>query len=182
MTKLLVTITSRKAVIQAKEEKKRKETETQLKTRRMLTTALAARNIRVRRTKSAPDLEDAVIHLGPDPLAATSALYFPVVILYPLDAQSDFIKALAETDTITEHLGYIFPLPWDTASQYTVDGVEIYMETASGGLIKVGKKMTVLRILSSDGVEVVDDLVKINIVPKVRSSEWIEQMKTRRGK
>jgi len=126
-------------------------------------------------------LEDARVHLSPDPVAPTSALVFPVIFLYPLHAQSDFIKAFSEEDTISQHLEYIFPLPWDTAHEYQIQNVEFYMETVAGGLIKVGKNMTLLRILSGGNVEVVDGLVKVNIVLKDKARKWIEEVKARKA-
>ncbi len=148
----------------------------------MLTTALRARNIRTRNSAQPPDLEDASIHLSPDPLAPTSTLMFPVVLLYPLHLQSDFVKAFSETDTIPNHLEYIFPLPWDEKHEYTLGSVEFYMETSSSGLIKVGKKASLGKVLGSPGVEVVDGIVRINVVLKARVAGWIEEMRVRNGK
>lgn len=54
------------------------------------------------------------------------------------------------------------------------------METAAGGLIKAGKKMTLGKILGSGKVEVLDGLVKVNIVPKDKATEWIDEFKRRR--
>lgn len=149
--------------------------------RRILAAAIQARGIRIRRTEKPPELEDARVHLSPDPVAPTSALVFPVILLYPLHAQSDFIKAFSEEDTISQHLEYIFPLPWDTAHEYQIQNVEFYMETVAGGLIKVGKNMTLLRILSGGNVEVVDGLVKVNIVLKDKARKWIEEVKARKA-
>jgi hypothetical protein len=84
--------------------------------------------------------------------------------------QSDFIKVFYETETILDHLGYIFPLPWDSAKEYKKETVDCYMETISGGLIKVGKKLSLLRILSSGKVEVVDGLIKIYVVPSAKAA------------
>lgn len=148
----------------------------------MLATALRARNIRIRNTAQPPDMEDAAIHLAPDPLSTTSTIHFPVVLLYPLHAQSDFIKAFPETDTVPQHLAYIFPLPWDDKQEYTNGGLEFYMETGSGGLIKVGKNVTLGKVLGRDGVEVVDGIVRINVLLRGRTAGWINEMKTRKGK
>lgn len=148
----------------------------------MLFTALRARNIRVRTNAQLPDMEDAVVHLSPDPLSPTSTLMFPVVLLYPLDLQSDFVKAFPETDTVSQHLAYIFPLPWDTVQTYTLQTVEHYMETGSGGLVKVGQSVTLGKVLGSGGVEVVDGIVRINLLPKSRAKGWIEEMKARKRK
>ncbi len=148
----------------------------------MLNTALRARNIRRRNTAQPPDLEDASIHLSPDPVAPTSTLMFPVVLLYPLHLQSDFVKAFPETDTVPNHLEYIFPLPWDERGEYTLGAVDFYMETGSGGLIKVGKKVSLGKMLGSPGVEIVDGVVRINVLLKARADGWIEEMKARKGK
>ena len=126
-------------------------------------------------------MEDAAIHLSPDPISPTSTLKFPTVLLYPLHLQSDFVKAFSETDTVPQHLEYIFPLPWDEKHEYTVQNVEYYMETGSGGLIKVGKNVSLGKVLGSGGVEVVDGIVRINVVLKSGAKAWIEEMKTRKG-
>ncbi|KAL6720284.1 HSP70/90 co-chaperone [Lecanora helva] len=166
----------------ATQRRRQEEAEQERKEKFMLATALRARKIRVRNTTQKPDLEDAVIHLAPDPLSPTSVLQFPVVLLYPLHAQSDFIKAFSELDTVTQHLEYIFPLPWDTRQEYAKGNTESYMETSSGGLVKVGRSVTLGAMLGSDGVEVVDGVVRINVVPKARSASWIKEMKARKGR
>ena len=128
----------------------------------------------------APDLEDAKIALQ-NPLDPSSPISYPCLLLYPAHSQSDFIKAFNEHQTLPEHLEYIFPLPWDEENEYTVDNVEAYMETAAGGLIKVGKKMALHKVLGSGKVVVSDGLVRISVVPKGKSAAWIEEFKKRKG-
>lgn len=146
----------------------------------MLRAALMARMIRTRTTGQPPDMEDTAIKLVPDPLSPTSTLVFPVVLLYPLHLQSDFIKSFGEEQTLGGHLEYMLPLPWDEKGEYK--DVEAYMETVAGGLVKVGKKVPLLKVLSGGKVEVVDEIVRINVVPKARAAEWIEEVKRRKGK
>lgn len=134
-----------------------------------------------RSTETPPDLEDAAMKLQ-DPMDPSSLLTFPVILLYPTDSQSDFVKAFSEREKLEEHLDYIFPLPWDEKHEYTVENVEAYMETTAGGLIKVGKKMTLGKVLGSGKTEVVDGLVRISVVPKDKAAGWIEEFKKRRGK
>ena len=149
--------------------------------RATLDLALKARNVTVRTTTDdAPDLEDAKIHLE-NTLDPSSPLSYPCLLLYPAHSQSDFVKAFNEHQTLPEHLDYIFPLPWDEDNEYTVDSVEAYMETAAGGLIKVGKKMALHKVLGSGKVVVSDGLVRISVVPKGKSAAWIEEFKKRRG-
>lgn len=180
MKTLMTKIQAREKTLSALQQRERRKAEHAKKERIMLDTALRARNISVRNTAQPPDLEDAVIHLAPDPLSPTSTLHFPVILLYPLHAQSDFIKAFAETDTIPQHLDYIFPLPWDEKQEYTVGSVEYYMETGTGGLAKVGKNVSLGKMLSE--VEIADGLVRINVVLKGKVAAWIEDMRVRKGK
>ena len=85
-------------------------------------------------------------------------------------------------DTIMQQLEYIFPLPWDEFYEYSPDKVEIYIETASSGLTKVGKKVTMAKLLGNDQIDLVDGLVKVSVVPKEKTSEWIAQTKAKLGK
>ena len=182
LTDLFNRISDRETILRAKFAKERQEAEKLHRERTTMATALRARNIRLRKTAQPPDMEDASVHLVPDPLSTTSTLVFPVLLLYPMHAQSDFVKAFAEDDNLLQHLEYIFPLPWDAESEYQANDVESYMETAKGGLIKVGKKMTLSKVLGNDEVEVVDELVKINVLPKRKAVSWISEMRRRKGK
>lgn len=146
----------------------------------MLRAALRARGIRTRSTEQPPEMEDAAIRLTPDPVSPNSTLTFPVVLLYPLHLQSDFIKAFSETDTLASHLDYIFPLPWDEQHEYTMDEVEGYMETSSGGMVKVGRNVSLLKVLGSGNVEVIDGMVKISLVPKGKAAGWIDKVRKRK--
>ncbi|EME42587.1 hypothetical protein DOTSEDRAFT_73430 [Dothistroma septosporum NZE10] len=144
--------------------------------------ALKERSIPTRETDSPPEMEDAKISLerGDDPMSEIS---FPVLLLYPLHAQTDFIKTFKESEALADHLEYILPLPWDSEGQYgQAEDVECYMETAQGGLIKAGKKLSLVKVLGSGKVEVVDGLIRVFVVPERRAGEWIEQFKLRRGK
>lgn len=147
-----------------------------------LLSALKLRKITTRTTPKPPDMEDVSIRLVPDPVSMKSTLTFPVILLYPLHLQSDFIKAFGEEQMLLGHLEYLFPLPWDEKGEYTVKETEAYMETREGGLVKWGKKVPLLKVLSGGKVEVVDGIVRVNVLPVKRAGEWIEQVRARRGK
>ncbi|KAK5660491.1 hypothetical protein OQA88_13039 [Cercophora sp. LCS_1] len=143
--------------------------------------ALKARGIRTRETGKPPEMEDAKVQLVPDPEDPKSSLAFPTVLLYPVDMESDFIKAFNETESLEQHFGYVFPLPWDREGIYSTKGVECYMETTAGGLVKVGKKVPLLKVLGSGSVEVVDDLVKIFVVPRTKAEAWVKDFKEKKA-
>ncbi|KAL8869880.1 MAG: hypothetical protein Q9174_003934, partial [Haloplaca sp. 1 TL-2023] len=59
-----------------------------------LAAAFRALNITTRDT-GRPDLEDAVPSLKPDPLDPSSTLHLPILLLYPITGQTDFLKSVA---------------------------------------------------------------------------------------
>ncbi|KAI1079077.1 TPR-like protein [Whalleya microplaca] len=176
-----------KDIVKASEEraaKQKRENERLAREKRrqvLIRAALKAREIKTRATAQPPEMEDAKLQLVPDPDDPRSSLSFPTVLLYPAHLQSDFIKAYNETDSLADHLRDVLPLPWDEAREYTLDGVECYMETISGGLIKVGKKASLLKILSSGKVEVVDEVVRIFVLPKAKAASWVEEFKSKKA-
>ena len=177
---LLAKIIAAKDLLDEQERKRQEREMLKKRKERMLKAALMARMIRTRTTGQPPEMEDTAIKLVPDPLSPTSTLVFPVVLLYPLHLRSDFVKAFGEEQTLGGHLEYMLPLPWDEKGEYR--DVEAYMETVAGGLVKVGKRVPLLKVLSGGKVEVVDEIVRINVVPKARAAQWIEEVKRRKGK
>ncbi|KAL8670216.1 MAG: hypothetical protein Q9168_005230 [Polycauliona sp. 1 TL-2023] len=151
-----------------------------------LNAAISARGISLKWTGKQPDLEDAVIHLSPDPLSPTSELHFPILVLYPIHERSDFLKSVAETAKFGEILDTVIgeggELEWDMGKEYGKKGVEIFMETRVGGMVKVGRKMGLLDVLAGGKVEVVDGVVRVFVVPKEKVEGWIEGMKRMKGK
>ena len=146
-----------------------------------LRAALKARNIKVKKTAQPPEMEDAKIALVPDPVDPTSSLTFPTVLLYPLHLESDFIKAFGEMDTMGDHLQYMLPTPWDQRGEYKPADVDCYVETVTGSLVKVGRKVTLLKVLSAGNVEVVDEVVKIFVVPRAKAAGWIDEFKRKKA-
>jgi tetratricopeptide (TPR) repeat protein len=148
-----------------------------------LKAALKARGIKTRTSPQPPEMEGAKIQLVPDPVDPTSTLSFPAVLLYPLKLESDCIKAFNEMETLGYHLGYILPsLPWDEEGLYkSVSGVECFMETRKGGLVKVGRKVSLLKVLSEADVEVLDGCVRVFVLPKGGSEEWVKEFKRKKA-
>lgn len=148
----------------------------------LLKAALTARNIPTRSTPKPPEMEDAKVCLVPDQDDPRSKLAFPTLLLYPVNYESDFIKSFEETQSLEDHLGYVFPLPWDEAGVYTLSNVNAYVETTEGGLLKMGKRVPLLKVLSTGKVEVVDQVVKIFVLPVDKADAWIKTYKEQRAK
>lgn len=151
-----------------------------------LAAALAKRNIRVERTQSPPDMEDLAIHLH-DPADAASTLYFPTMLLYPLAGQSDLIRAFAEDEAVATQLAVVLERPpdWDEEgeAEYSPHAkVDVFVETKTAGLIKVGKKAALASVLGNEKVVVNDGLVKLLVVPKKKVPTFLEEWKMRMRK
>ncbi|KAI9815211.1 MAG: hypothetical protein M1832_005546 [Thelocarpon impressellum] len=146
-----------------------------------LSTAFSRRQIPTRTSASPPSLESASPSLA-SALDPSSALSIPVLLLYPLAAESDLLKAVAvDEDTLGRHLEYILPPPWDEKGEYTPGGVGCYAETTTGGLLKVGTKVAIAEVFRQAGgkLEVLDGLVKVFVVPRASSASWISTFKER---
>ena len=181
----------------AADERRRKEQLT-------LSAAITARGIKVRWTGQPPDLEDAKVHLEPDPLSATSEVFWPVLVLYPLVGESDFLKGVGETASVVDIVATVLGeglLPWDGEGEYVLGdgvegrkvdgaeegkkkkkGVDVFMETVEGGMVKVGRKMRLLDVLARGNVEVVDGVVRCFVVPRAKVEGWVEEMRKRKGR
>lgn len=182
LTTVLAKSTARKTHLRDLEQR-RIERENNLRAEKTtLRCALRARNIPVRSTPRPPEKPESHIALT-TPTDPASTLTFPTLLLYPLHAQTDFIKAFAEDTCLADHLSYILPPPWDERGEYaSIAAVECYIETKEGGLVKAGKKVGLGALLGSGKVEVLDELVRVNVVPKARAGEWIGEFKASRGK
>lgn len=174
-------IIKRAKEVDAKRKREAERQATELRRDALLKAALAARGIPTRRTEKPPEMEDAKIQLVPNPDDPRSALSFPTLLLYPVHFETDFVKVFEETHTVVDHLGYVFPLPWDERGVYNVNDVECYIETKEGGLLKMGKKVTLLKVLSTGKVEVVDEVVRIFVLPKGEAEAWIKKFKDQKA-
>lgn len=150
-------------------------------TERNLELAIKVRKILQIKTKAPPALPEGVaIHLE-DPLDPTSALLVPVLLLYPCDLQSDFLAEVDIASTPGQSLNTVFEHPpeWFTAEHvtpYNVANLEIFVQTESGGLVKIGKKVTYESVLSAakPKVPLIDGVITLNVVPKEKREEWLK--------
>jgi tetratricopeptide (TPR) repeat protein len=176
-------IEARSKSIAAKEQKEHARVRQERYRELLIKAALMARGIRRRFTdpasrQASPTKAPMPITLVPDPDDPRSSLTFPVVLLYPTDMQSDWIRAFSETDSLEQHFAYVLPLPWDKEGAYTTAGVECYMESSAGTkLVKIGKKMPLLRVLNEGKIELVDDALAVYVLPKARAVKWVADWK-----
>lgn len=111
--------------------------------------------------------EKANIQLDPE----TNTLSWPVFFLYPEYKESDYIQSFNETNTFLDHLEMMFeqPAPWDQRGDYTPDNLEVYFENnqkLNTGIIKIGKKLPLGKILSLDQYVVTNGVPSFIILPK----------------
>lgn len=183
ITSLRDRIASRQAAAAKAEEARRERERREKQEQQALAVALKAREIRLVGPKEAgSDMDDARIALE-DPLDPASVLRLPVLLVYPLTAQTDLLKAVREIDTMGDWLSQVLPAPWDNdPKEYTVAGVDCFMETANGGLVKAGKKVLLGKVLKEGKVDINHGIVRCYVVPKGKAKEWIAEFKRRKAK
>ncbi|KAK6346974.1 hypothetical protein TWF696_007069 [Orbilia brochopaga] len=150
--------------------------------------ALEMRNIKSRMDSSgSPNLpEDATVLLE-NPLDPSSTLHFPVLLLYPLHLESDFIKSLPEDTKLHSQLAEVLSPsnlpPWDVNHEYRYPEIEVLVERKKSDihpkstLSKVGRDVTTKRILSESKLELVNGMLTIFVVPKARLAEFVSEWK-----
>ncbi|KAI5961263.1 CNS1 [Candida pseudojiufengensis] len=164
-------------------KKKREEEQLQRQMKQtVLDNSIKLRHIEVVQTRDTPEmLRDAKIKLE-DPKDYQSQLIFPALILYPTIDEFDFIAEVSELTTPLEILEMILnrPKEWfldPKHKDFNVKTLNCYMETTSGGLVKIGKKIPINEALMKESpkVPLFDNSLKLFVVPKSKESEWISQ-------
>ena len=155
----------------------------------MLSIALQAREISVRKTK---DQQNSLagewkVRFEQEGNLETQLL-FPTMMVYHtpgvdytqlITTKSDLIAGWPETVRVEEEIREVLAhkQQWDERGVYRPGNVEAYMETKTGGLVKVGQKVSLLAALSNPKVEVVDGLVVLYVVAKNCTEDFIKTWK-----
>ena len=110
-------------------------------------------------------------------------MIYPALVMYPTTGEFDFIAEVGEFSCVQDLLDLIMQRPQEWFDEpkhkdFTPKKLLAYMETESGGLVKAGKKMTFHDILKKETprVPLFDDALKIYLVPKTESEEWIPKV------
>ena len=138
------------------------------------------RDITIKATPRPPDLGPIRPYHLSDDTDGHRDLMFPTILLYPRTSQTDIIVKFPISSTLNEQLSDVLEEAprWDLWKEYTVDNVECFMEVekATGkGLIKVGKAAPLEKALK--GRTILDGIVWIFVVPKVKVMDWVTEWK-----
>ncbi|ANB12807.1 Cns1p [Sugiyamaella lignohabitans] len=171
------------------EQKRKKAIELKETKKRNLEVALQSRNITLINTAiggAGNDDQQRSMHQDlkislRDELNPGSDLSVPLLFLYPLEMESDIFQQSDLEAPINFFLSQLFenPPPWFSKSSshqtdYQLSNLEVFVQTISGGLAKVGKKSSIIKVLSmkSPVIPVMDGVARFFVVPKNRAEEW----------
>ncbi|CUM66114.1 uncharacterized protein PRCAT00003770001 [Priceomyces carsonii] len=182
MKDLLKKIEDKRKKILELEAKKKRERELAKMKKDILINAIKLRHFTIIKTKLPPEvLENANIRLE-DETDYESQLLFPAMVLYPTINEFDFIAEVSELLTASDILKLILDRPnnWFEDPKhkgFTLKNLECYLETESGGLIKVGKKVAINTALMPDKAKapLFDNSLRLYVVPKEDSQAWISE-------
>lgn len=147
-----------------------------------LASALNLRSItQVKTTQPVEFLEGAKLRLE-DPKDPESQLIFPAVVLYPTIDEFDYVAELGEFSSAAETLEMLLDRPQEWFADpkhegFAVKSLECFMETISGGLVKVGKKAPLNKALMSSSPKspLFDGALRLYVVPKKDTEKWLSK-------
>lgn len=177
---LLQAIDNKEEEIEKNEAKKAEEQRKKQNLQFILDGSLKLRNItNIATSKPSELLQEAGISLE-DPVDPESQLIFPALIMYPTTEEFDFVAKVGELTTVQELIDLVMQRPeeWfqmQGHENFSAKSLVGFMETQSGGLVKVGKKVTFHDIFKKEkpDVPMFDHAVKIYLVPKSESEGWV---------
>ena len=179
---LLRQITEKERQVEEARQRKEQERIEKLALDTLLNDAIKFRGYtNIATPKPAEILSGAKIHLE-DAKDVESQLILPATIIYPTSDEFDFIAEISELSSPLELMEIVLdrPAEWHEDPKhknFTPKTMEAYMETESGGLIKVGKKATLNKALGTQSpkIPLFDYSVRLYFVPKVDSAEWVSK-------
>ncbi|ANZ75930.1 BA75_02708T0 [Komagataella pastoris] len=102
-----------------------------------------------------------------------SQMIFPGMVLYPTLDEWDFVEQISELNTPKEIIGMLMDRPPEYFAQpghenFQPKNLQAYMQTQSGGLVKVGRNLSFKEILSSKQpiIPLMDNSLRVYVVPK----------------
>jgi len=145
-----------------------------------LKTAINGRNYSIITSKRPAELlSNAKLSLE-DPEDIESQLIFPAMIMYPTTDEFDFVASVSELTTPWELMELVLQRPpeWfqdPKHENFTPKKLDAYMETESGGLIKIGKKASLHKALSTPKpkIPLFDNALRIYLVPRIDAEKWL---------
>lgn len=115
------------------------------------------------------------------PLDVESQLIFPAIVLYPTIDEFDCVEGLSELTQPIELLETLLSRPQEwfgdpKHKNFNTKSLECYLETISGGLVKIGKKVAFRSALMSDTLKapLFDGGLRLYVVPKESFNTWIK--------
>lgn len=163
----------------AKEQKQKEEELTKMK-QTILENSIKLRHYNIIRSSNPESfLKEAKMRLEVEK-DHESQLIFPAVVLYPTIDEFDFVAEISELTTPLEILEMLLDRPKEwfedpKHENFNVKKLECFMETETGGLIKVGKKIAINNALMNDKPKapLFDNALRLYVVPKVDTADWL---------
>lgn len=180
MQDLLAQVLSKENKVKLAKQAREREQELAEMRKSILSNAIKLRHIEIIKTVNPPEmLEQADIKLEDDK-DFESQLIFPAFVMYPTVDELDFVAQVSELTTPEELIGVVMNKPneWYEKPGHEnllPKNLQCFMETVSGGLVKVGKKAHINGALMSDKAKapLFDNSLRVYLVPKQESQEWV---------
>lgn len=154
------------------DEKKLKEQTLQL--------ALNLRGIKVIHSLRPTEFLDGAVLKLEDPFDVESQLIFPAMVLYPTIDEFDYVAEVGELTEPVDLLKMLLDRPKEwfedpKHKNFNLKSLQCYLETVSGGLVKIGKKAALNTALMAENSKapLFDNGLRLYVVPKESFEHWV---------
>lgn len=169
----LIKKAKRKLLMQARDKRKQDKLEqVKVQTKDAVIKAILERGIKIAQCDDDDDLDLAKLEPSM-PGAHAHMVYledgklnWPVLLLYPEVLQTDFIVDCPEDVPLETQLAKVFPTPWDTQNNYSIEKINVYSEGCNKLPQVIDMSMNLGDILKTKYFEVKAGTPAFTIVPR----------------
>ncbi|WPK24626.1 hypothetical protein PUMCH_001905 [Australozyma saopauloensis] len=178
----LAEVEKKELLIEEQSKKKKRLADEKKLIEQNLSLAIKLRGIEVIHSLRPTEFLDGAVLKLEDPMDVESQLVFPAMILYPTIDEFDYVAEVGELTEPADLLRMLLDRPKEwfadpKRKNFNLKSLQCYLETSSGGLVKIGKKAAINSALMAEKVKapLFDNGLRLYVVPKEEFEDWVQK-------
>lgn len=176
----LALIKQKEGKLEEQARKKKKIADEKILKEKTLQLALQLRGMKTIHSLVPTEFLDGAVLKLEDLLDVESQLIFPAMILYPTIDEFDYVAEVGELTQPADLLKILLDRPKEwfadpKRKNFNIKSLQCYLETVSGGLVKIGKKTAINTALMAENSKapLFDGGLRLYVVPKEEFDGWV---------
>lgn len=177
----LAEVERKELLIEEQSKKKKRLADEKKLIEQNLSLAIKLRGIEVIHSLRPTEFLDGAVLKLEDPMDVESQLVFPAMILYPTIDEFDYVAEVGELTEPADLLRMLLDRPKEwfadpKRKNFNLKSLQCYLETSTGGLVKIGKKAAINSALMAEKVKapLFDNGLRLYVVPKEEFEDWVQ--------